>query len=252
MLQGKRISKSSVKIMANTSRSVYQRRQNWGLHKTFCKTKPVFKDCCIHWKSLWKIGTLNCRDSYSLRVIWSSSLYHGTVTDDTTAHPSQKILKNRFSQQSLLQRQQHADSSHLYSGLTGCLPSTSEKAVIPSSLQLLLWYSQQAIRDLPNCTNSACEGLSLSCTSCTHREDDRVIHLCEQLNQGAEDTAARSTAASPCQGNAKPLSNAALCCQHPTRACSSATSAWQVCFCSAPCSGRVWDLGPEDRRVENT
>lgn len=105
----------------------------------------------------------------------------------------------------------------------------------------------------PNCTNSTCEGLSLRCTSCTHREDDKDIHSQEQLKQGVEDTAARGTAAPPRHGNAKPLSNAVLCCLYPTRACfSPAPSARQVCFCSAPCSGRVWDLGPEDHRVENT
>lgn len=100
--------------------------------------------------------------------------------------------------------------------------------------------------------NSVCKGLSLRCTSCTHREGDKDIHSWEQLEQGVEDTAARGTAALPRRGNPKALSNAALCHLHPTHVCfSPAPSAWQVCFCSAPCSGRVWHLGPEDRRVEN-
>ena len=42
----------------------------------------------------------------------------------------------------------------------------------------------------PNCTNSTCEGLGLSCAPCTRSEDDEDTGSGEQLKQGAEDTAA--------------------------------------------------------------
>lgn len=69
-----------------TSRSVYQRGQNWGLHKTFCKTKPTFKETaafianhCGRWEHR-TAGTLTALGWFGVQVYtmgqWLTILQH--------------------------------------------------------------------------------------------------------------------------------------------------------------------------------
>lgn len=112
--------------------------------------------------------TLKCRPSPSLRLIRTSSLYHGTLNGCTAAHSLQKILKNRFSQSSLLQWQQIQCREQPPVLWPPCLPANNLRE------SRYAWGAYGSSCDIPNkpseiwpnCMNVTCEWLS---TSCAHR-----------------------------------------------------------------------------------